>query len=269
MIVVHGCDISLNHGAIVELSGELNKKPKMTGFWYYTDIAGSATRSAEHGARLTLLKSPERQRIQMDRLAWVDRWMGGRFERKPNFVGVEDYAIRVEQGAHYIGEVGALARMQLWHRGIAFRLHDPISVKMFITHDGTAQKDLVEEKVKERWGEDFGGYNGPPVATGRHKGKQNRRTSEDLADAYGIARLVWIEAKLRAGFLTLDKLEHPKEIQVFQRVTKTYPTNLLGREWILNPFPRSGCDISECALAKLKLPDALTKKIKRIAFRRS
>jgi len=227
---VQGWDISLNHGAVTELTdGEL------TGFWYYTDVAGSALRSAKHGFRLVLPPKGDRQSKAMIRLAWVEKWLDKitLVPRRPDCVGIEDYAIRAEQGAHYLGEVGGVARLLCWFRGVRFRLHDPISAKMFVTHDGTAQKDLVEECVLGRWGKDFSKYNPPSPKNPKHK--QSRRTSEDLADAYGLAKLVETEAHIRTGELTLKGLAHDQERKVFNRVTKTYPTSLLDRDWIHNP----------------------------------
>lgn len=230
MTRVIGLDLSLNHGAVVELTdGE------MTWFSYYTDQAGSAGASRKHGHRVPIIKA-ERHQMAMARLAWIERWLDKvvLVARRPDFAGLEDYALRQEQGAHQLGEIGGTARLLMWFRGIRFRLHDPISVKMFTTWDGTAQKDLVEERVRERWGVEFGRYNQPPSG----RGKPSRRTSEDLADAFAIAKLVEIEARIRAGTLRLDQLEHDKERQVFNRTTKTYPVSLLGREWIHNPDGR-------------------------------
>lgn len=225
-IIVQGWDVSLNHGAVVQLrNGELDT------FWYYTDQAGSAARGKGNGYRLVNDDKEDKHTKAMKRLAWIEHWMDKEIlvPNRPQYVGVEDYALRAEQGAHQLGEVGGIARILLWFRGIHFRLHDPISAKMFATHDGTAQKDSVEAAVAERWGWTFADYNQPPPK----KGKQSTRTSEDLADAFAIAMLVHTEVELRAGRLRLDQL-HPKEIQVFNRVTKTYPTSLLAREWVWN-----------------------------------
>ncbi len=48
-IKVVGFDLALNHGAAVELTDG-----KRSNFWYYTDIAGAANRSEEHGTRMVL-----------------------------------------------------------------------------------------------------------------------------------------------------------------------------------------------------------------------
>jgi len=232
-IIVHGWDVSLNHAAFVQLTDGV-----MTDFWYITSVVGSANKSKEHGTRLPISKSKERQTKQMSRLAWLEHFIDKKIlmPNQPNYVGLEDYAIRAEQGAHYLGEIGGIARILCWFRGVNLRLHDPISTKMFTTHDGTAQKDSVERAVNSRWGHDFSEYNPPkgnPTKSNPDP-KQNRTTSEDLADAYALAQMVWTEVQLRHGEVLLKDM-HPKEVQVFNRVTKTYPISLLDREWISNP----------------------------------
>jgi Holliday junction resolvasome RuvABC endonuclease subunit len=227
--VVQGWDVSLNHAAFVELTdGEL------TNLWYVTDNAGSAKRS-KHGFRLVVPDTKDRGQRSVSRLALLEEYISKVvLKRAPDFVGIEDYAIREEQGAHYLGEIGGIIRLLCWHRKIAMRLHDPVSVKMFVAHDGTAKKDSVERAVSERWDKDFSSYNPVPSGKKNNKGKlptPNRRTSEDLADALAIAQMVWNEVQLRRGEILLSSL-HAKEIQVYNRVTKTYPMSLLDREWI-------------------------------------
>jgi Holliday junction resolvasome RuvABC endonuclease subunit len=237
-IKVLGCDGALNHGAVVELTdGELS------WFSYYTSNVGAAKQSKD-GHRVPARPAEiDKHAWGVQRLAWLEDWWDKQVfvTHRPDYAGVEDYAIRAEQGAHYMGELGGIIRILLWFRGIPFRLHDPVSVKMFATNDGTAKKDLVEEMVKSQWGADFSAYNPPPNPKAKH---QNRETSEDLADAYAIAKLVWFEYLMRTGQMKASELGHPKKIQVFNRVTKTYPVNILGREWIQNPkgvpAPHSG-----------------------------
>jgi hypothetical protein len=87
--------------------------------------------------------------------------------------------------------------------------------------------------VCDRWGIDFSTFNQPKSKPTKKRPdpKQNRTTSEDLADAYSAAKLIWTEYQLRNGLIDLKDL-HEKEIQVFNRTTKSYPVNILGREWI-------------------------------------
>lgn len=226
-----GWDVSLSHGAIVQLvDGELD------WFFYWTDKAGSAKR-LKHALRLDINKmkreAGDKHSFEHARLAVArDAMLRVVAKMRPDFVAVEDYALARAQGAHQIGEVGGAARLILWDHGIRYRTHDPKSVKMFAAHDGSADKLLVEESVRDRWGTDFSKYNPPPPKNPRQK--QSRQTSEDLCDAYALARMVYAEALLRAGELSLSDLEHDKERQVFLRTTKAFPVNVLGREWIFN-----------------------------------
>lgn len=249
---VLGCDISLNHGGIVELTdGELSN------FWYYTDLAGSAGRSKRGHRMPTWTKIKDRQVKQMVRLAWIENFLDKTVFMKslPQFVGIEDYALDVGHGAHYQGEVGGIARILCWFRGFNMRLHDPISLKMYAAHNGTAGKEQVEQAAMDRWDVDFATVNQP---ANKKTGVMNRQTSQDLCDALALAKLVDLEVRLRAG-VTLLKDLHEKEVRVFNRVTKTYPVGLLDREWIVNPegtpTPHGEptcdtCGSRKCCLAK-------------------
>lgn len=259
---VLGCDASLNHGAAVELvDGEL------TNFWFYTDLAGPPQKS-KRGHRVEMpaphkLRDPQQR--AMIRLSWLENfWDKTVFMKSlPDYVAVEDYALGEAQGAHMIGEIGGVIRLLAWFRGFHLRLHDPLTVKMYTAHDGTADKDMMELAVKDRWGMDFGVLNPPPAKpTAKNKNpKQNRSVSQDLHDAYAIAQLCWLEVQIRRGDVLLKDL-HEKEIRVFNRITKTYPVSLLDRDWIRNPngvpTPHGEpvcavCQSRKCCLAKKKV----------------
>ncbi len=216
-----GADISLNHGAIVCLD---NGKP--VDLRYYTSVVGSANRS-KLGTRLPKPHS-DRHQGGVERLAWVAGWFRRTLERaRPQYVNIEDYALDSDHGQAYQGEVGGACRLVCWEMGIKLRLTDPTTNKMCVALNGKAKKDVFEAAVKNRFGVDFGHFNLLP--TGR--GKPNRQTSEDLADAFGLAYILWLEVQLRAGQIRLSSL-HAKEIQAFNRLTKAQPTGLLDRPWI-------------------------------------
>lgn len=230
MIKVLGMDISLNHGGIIELGdGDISN------FWYYTTLAGSAN-SSSRGWRIDpkVFKSKDKLAICVARLAWIEEFLKYIISvSKAEYVGLEDYAYSADRGSHQLGEAGGIARLACYNAGLKLRLHDPISTKMFVAHDGTCQKDMVQRAVKQRWGIDFSPVDQPPkkATEKRPNPKQNKQTSEDLSDAYAISQLVWTEIQLRSGNLLMSDL-HEKEVRVFNRVTKTYPINLLNREWI-------------------------------------
>lgn len=218
-IVVAGWDVSLNHSAMIQLTdGELSD------FKFITDRAGDS-QTSKRAVRLQVPKdirdAKDKHRINMWRLNFITDQFWKWLSNTPDYVGIEDYALRAEQGAHQMGEAGGAARLTCYKAGIPFRLHDPTSVKMFIAHDGSCGKDEVKHAVSERWDMEFEQFD-----TGK-----SEQTSEDLADAYGIAQMVWLEYQLRHGLIALSDF-HPKEIRVFHRVTKYQPVCLLERGWI-------------------------------------
>ncbi len=227
MTIVQGWDLSMIHGGFVELlDGEVS------WFKYVTDKAGAAKKSKEHGERLKLpTKIQDRDVMAALRIAWWERFIWQILEeRKPDYVGIENYAIDLSQGAHYLGEIGGIARLILMLHAIPFRLHEPQTVKMFTAHNGNAGKNQMEKAVRERWGVDFRRFN-QPLKEGAKKG-QDTEVCEDLSDALAIAKMVWAEVRLRRGDIRTNELEHESEIRVFNRVTKAYPLNLLDRDWI-------------------------------------
>ncbi len=230
-VKIVGADLSLNHGALIELTDGT-----LSNFWYYTDYAGSAAKSKKRGFRIppAIFKHKDRHQLGTQRLAWLEHFFDKEvFMRAlPDYLGIEDYALDGGgHGSHYTGEVGGIARILGWFRGFRMRYHDPVTLKMFAAHNGRADKDVMERAVMDRWDIDFSSLNQNKSPKAK---KENRQTSQDLADAYALAKLIWLEVCLRAGRVRLQDL-HEKEVRVFNRITKSYPVSLLDREWIQNP----------------------------------
>ena len=144
-------------------------------------------------------------------------------EWSPSILCIENYAFGASGLVFQIGEVGGAAKIVAHDAGVPMvRLHDPNTVKMFATHNGNADKEMMAERIADRWGLDFSKYNQTP---------KNETISGDLYDAYALAQLGRLEYLLRAGEIDM-KGWHPKEIQAFNRTTNSYPVSLLGREWI-------------------------------------
>lgn len=233
---IQGWDLSLNHAAFVELDEE----GSITWFKYVTGTKAAAEKSKEHGVHLHLVqdKNLERDKAQRSamRLLWWERFLDKSIllPRMPTHVAIEDYAMRSESNSVYqIGEQGGIARILCLFRKIPLRAHDPLSVKMFGALSGNATPPQLADAIKERVAEsgiDFGAYN--------NKVRDDNTKSPDLPEydlssAYVLAWLALTEVKLRSGELPLSNLP-PKQVQVFQRVTKTYPVSILGREWLMD-----------------------------------
>jgi len=220
---VQGWDVSLNHAAMVEFTDGI-----FTNWWFVTLKKNDVKRLKEHALFLPVGK-PDKNDPHPWRIKRLDLWKGLLDDHLlmtvPQYVSLEDYAYKAKQQAHQIGEVGGLARLACWQAGVKLRLHDPTGPKMYATHNGNIDSDGMEEEVQKRWDLDFRQYNAS---------EKNRDVSKDLAPAYALGHLLCTELSLRSGEILMNRLP-PKEIQVFNRCTKRFPTNLLARDFIYNP----------------------------------
>ena len=226
-----GVDISLNHAAFVEL----DVNGKMKWFRYIIDTAKNAV--ATHGGIHMPIKKPkggDPDAFQMARLLWWKSTINAllverTIEAVPALasytlhVAVEDYAPMTEGNAEYKGELGSIVRLEVLEAGAKLRLHEPMTVKMFVAHNGGATPEDVADAAQERWPESelfrvlpLGGSGAGQL---------------DCFTAYGLAQMCLIEWRLRKGKISLESL-HDKERQAFARVTKRQPVNLLGRDWL-------------------------------------
>lgn len=235
--VYQGLDLAPNHWAIVEI----DEQARLTSFVYLTDVKGSADKAPKGGA---IYRPRPRGKKELEglppnvhafgfsRLDENERILSKLFDQtRPTIVGLEDYAHSAERGAHLLGENQGPIRLALWRMGIECALFGIQDVKLYAAHDGNASKEDVIESVWERWGEDFERFDPPKTS----KGKPNIQTSGDLADAYVLARLARLEDRLRCGAMTLADLEHEKEVQIFQRATKSRPLSRLGQDRLQRP----------------------------------
>ena len=102
------------------------------------------------------------------------------------------------------------------------RKYDPNSVKMHFTSNGAAKKNLmaIHYLKKEHQLKDFK-FNLDSI----------KSPVEDVVDSYAVATLLQLELKLRKGIIQLRDLSE-KQIQIFNRVTKSNPTNILSQDFI-------------------------------------
>lgn len=212
-IIVQGWDLSLNHAGVIEL-----KNGQMSNFWFICNKKSVVKGLGEHGIFLDYESSSDPHVTGLNRLfAWRNLTHSFFKDHIPDFLAVEDYALGMARGAHQMGENGGLFRITLREHNISFRLLDPLSVKMYTAFNGLAKKDQMEKAVLQKYGQDFS--------------QHRKEVKEDLVDAFAIAKMCWTEYQLRNGLIQLSSLSE-KEIQVFNRTTKMYPINILGREWI-------------------------------------
>jgi Holliday junction resolvasome RuvABC endonuclease subunit len=220
-----GYDLSLNHSGAVALDDH----GCVREFWFVSDKKRACDQSEWHGLirgsrAFTKAKTTDAENHQLARMNFYRWWIRETLHISgAEHAGIEGYAFAaVSNSSYQYGELGGLARMTLTRNRAKLRVHDPLSVKMWATGRGNANADDVlataPADLQELWRSFENGLKGQQVA-------------EDLAAAYWVAHLVMTEQRLRTGRNALTDFDE-KRVRVFTRVTKTYPTNLLAREWI-------------------------------------
>lgn len=225
-----GLDLSPNHCGIVTLDGLGHR----TGVHYITDLVKSFKQANPHEGVTAHRYShpsksacPDNHLKEMRRLAFVRSVVMDAIEAHgTDFLAIEGYAWEATGREYQIGEVAGVIKADLWERGIPFRVHDPVAVKMYACNNGNAPKEDVMEAVRERWEQDLFIY----------CASAQRVTEGDLCDAYVLAVMCRTEWMLREGLLSPSSLTG-KELQVFQRATDSQPLSVLGRSWLSSNAP--------------------------------
>lgn len=219
--MILGLDLSLNHSGAVAL----DESGKLSGYWFVGNRKGAVDRSSGSGTRLPpRTKGMDADQHQLDRIGFYADWLWMLIrETGAEYAGVEGYAYAaVSNSSYQYGELGGEARRVLTKASCLVRIHDPLSVKMFGAVKGNATPDQVLEAVPWEYREEW---------LHMEHGLKGQQAAEDLAAAFWIARMVWTEIEVRAGRILLSDLEE-HQVRVFNRVTKAYPVNLLGRDWL-------------------------------------
>lgn len=106
---------------------------------------------------------------------------------------VEGYAYGAKYQRESLAELGGVMRRYLYLASLNYWIIPPTSVKLFVTGTGKASKNYMKKCTKENWGHIF--------------------KSDDVCDAYGIARLGMTLMKVLRGIEGYSHLElHQQDI---------------------------------------------------------
>jgi hypothetical protein len=243
-MVIVGADVSLNHVGI----SIMNAEGKQIDYAFISDVKKEVTSDPDHGYFMEVKKlgGEDPLSFQIRRVRFLTETIGieiqGRidaakdYEQEEVYISLEGYAYGRSEKSNSVFQIGELTGMlkHFWYNeGCKLRIHDPASTKYLSVGKGNA---LKKEMVDAAW-DDGCRFN----ARIRSIQVTDRRTKikfedydgvgTDVADAYWLAKLLWVELQLRSGKLVMSDLpEH--QIKTFNRTTKSYPTNILARDFI-------------------------------------
>jgi len=241
---IFGLDVSLDHGGVVVL----DENGKVIDYRYLTTVKKMVDVDSDHS--ILLSKRGKDESKDVFRLRRMKEYLHGLmdFERKTSsidgasrrpfqissYYSVEGYSYASKSTSIcQIAELTGYLKYSIFRGGGKIRIHEPKSVKLFATNNGGClKKDMIKQASLKF-----------DIPEGLAKIKRSKKKKSglviedldgpatDLADAYFLAIMLYVELKVRSGELTLDKLSDGGR-RVFLRVTKAYPVNILDRQFI-------------------------------------
>jgi len=237
-MVIVGCDTSLNHGGFCFF----DYKGEVTGYRFFHNVKKYVTADPDHGVLTGMKKKPDETSLAYDArraanycnlfYAHVVGGGVGPFALVNMCFSIEGYAINMgsknTNRLLQIAELTGTLKDFIYRCSGMMRIHDPLTVKLFACHGKATKLEMRKAAV-------FDGLVLPDnlftMKKVKGKGEDLDGPGTDVVDAYWLGKMVVTEMKLRHGLILMSDLPE-NQIRVFNRVTKTYPVNILARPFI-------------------------------------
>jgi len=139
----------------------------------------------------------------------------------PEYIAIEGYAMGANGKVFNIAEATMLTKSMIYDKGTPLRIYTPSAIKKFATGKGNANKEAMFKQ--------FNNDSHPFLDLSHLQDLKNPQ--EDIIDSYFIMKLLQTELKLRFGIMNLKELSQ-KQIEVFNAVSKSNPTNILVTDFL-------------------------------------
>lgn len=223
---VIGLDVSLNHLGMccLDLDGQLQH------WTFLTDTKKFVKEDPDRGVLYKVPSARSDHPRHFRRIEYfvefvtdhLKQWEAGELQ----IVCIEGYALESKNTRLYeTAELTGAVKRACVLAGRKLRVHDPGTIKLFACNYGHATKQQIYNEFIDE--------TGVSVPTTLLKEGQKRVLSgpgTDVADAYFLARMGWMEHKLRIAEIRLQDLS-PHLRKIYTRETKAYPVNLLERPY--------------------------------------
>ena len=138
------------------------------------------------------------------------------------YCAIEGYAFAANGKVFDIAESTMCTKLGIYDSLIPLRIYEPSTIKKFAVKGNAGKVEMGDEYIK------ICDMLKPDLS---HL-KPYKTPSEDLVDAYFCMKLLQTEIKLRYGIIQFKDLSL-KTIEIFNKVTKAYPVNILNRPFII------------------------------------
>ncbi len=223
-MIIAGVDASINSTGVVLL--ELHDHNYDS---FRVDYLGF-TQVKKHESINILHYSKKDFKTYMEQNLWM-RSKIMEFCKDAEYIAIEDYAYAASGKVFHIAEFSGLLKHRMYASKKNIRLYDPLTIKMFATTKGSADKiRMVDEfDTNTSWQTkpdiDF------LIDKNRASSKYDSPRS-DLVDAYFIAKLLQLELSFKSGRQKISSFVGNNRVEeIFTRKTKGNPIALIDRDF--------------------------------------
>ena len=159
-----------------------------------------------------------------DKCIWIRERIKNFFlddNEPPKYVAFEGYSYNSTGKVFDIAEGTMCTKLMIYENNIPIRIYDPNSIKKFATGNGNSGKVEMIDYFKKYIG----------LKPNIDKLPDYKSPTEDIIDSFWCVKLLQLELKLRYGLVQLNDL-HLKQIEIFNRVTKSNPENILVQSFL-------------------------------------
>jgi len=139
------------------------------------------------------------------------------------YCAIEGYAYAAKGKVFDIAESTMCTKLGIYYIPIPLRIYEPSTIKKFAVKGNAGKVEMGDAYIKIK----------DSTKPNLNHLQLYKSPSEDLVDAYFCMKLLQMELKLRKGVVQMKDLDS-KIIEIFNRVTKAYPVNILNRPFIIN-----------------------------------
>lgn len=211
-MIITGLDLSQNGSGCVKFELDKNLNIIKKDYLGFTHVKKNSSKNV-------LFYSKKQFRNYFEQNEWMKNHILD-FCKDVEFCSIEDYAFSALGRITFLAEFEGLVKYSLYQEGKKIRLYDIASIKMYACDNGGATKeDMIDKYDKDAL---------DPLKLNYLP--RFKSPKEDIVDAFWIVNLLLLELRLRKGLIQLSSLTE-KQIQIFNRVTKSHPVNILATDF--------------------------------------
>lgn len=214
-MIISGIDPSINGTGAVKFYLDDNLDITNTDYLSFTTVKKNSNSKVKHFRKKDFTNKLEQNKFMIKHVSG--------FVSDSDYMSMEDYAYSATGKVFDIAEYVGSLKLSLYNMGNKIRLIEPTVVKKYATNRGNCDKIAMEDEYKKT--DILGLKNTLP---------EYKSPKLDIIDAFFMTDFLRTELKLRLGIITIKQLSK-EHIEIFNRVTKSNPVNILARDFLEKP----------------------------------